>query len=267
MPVITIPANIEDTEKAFVDYAKPIIKEKIQEELEGTITITSLKKDTLKENQYVLTFSENGEIVDLGDIHIILKKTNDSTDTKEIIKTDTTTNIKLETTNNVVPENTQLVVKKVTTGNTYSIVEKAINNEVSKFVLYDITLKSNNTTIQPNGKVKISIPVPNGYDTSKIVVYRIAEDGTKTKYDTTINNGYVTFETDHFSNYVVAEETITNNDTTKEPTETQKQPDNKPTTSGKLDDTPKTGADNTMSVICSIVSVLSIIGIAIIKKF
>ena len=62
---------------------------------------------------------------------------------------------------------------------------------------------SNNTTIQPNGKVKISIPIPNGYDTSKIVVYRIAENGTKTKYDTTINNGYVTFETDHYISSVL----------------------------------------------------------------
>lgn len=249
----------------------------------GTLNYIETIKDT--ENEYIYKYAT--EITDKNffnknNIFLELLEKNayctyefrfegDTIDiTKEVIKTDTTTNIKLETTSNVVPENTQLEVKKLTTGNTYSIVEKAINNEVSKFVLYDITLKSNNTTIQPNGKVKISIPIPNGYDTSKIIVYRIAEDGAKTKYDTTINNGYVTFETNHFSNYVVAEEITTTNNgsgTTTEPTETQKQPTTKPTTSGKLDDTPKTGADNTMSVISSIVSVLSIIGIAILKKF
>lgn len=275
--LIEIPNNVKDTEQDYINYALPTVKNLIKKYGDtgnysdnismtkgGTIYNYSTKSEIDIENGY--SVKDDGEQIGV----VILKKAKPTTEpTKEVTKTDTTTNIKLETTSNVVPENTQLEVKKLTTGNTYSIVEKAINNEVSKFVLYDITLKSNNTTIQPNGKVKISIPIPNGYDTSKIVVYRIAEDGTKTKYDTTINNGYVTFETDHFSNYVVAEETTTNNgnDTTKEPTETPKQPDNKPTTSGKLDDTPKTGADNTISVISSIVSVLSIIGIAIIKKF
>lgn len=292
IPSITIPSNISEDKinEYILNIVKPEYKSFIEmlsetEEIsfdESKIKVSkgaiyhfresvSVNKDgTLNEKYRDITIPNGYTISYEGmeeDGYLIARR---ETSTSTITKTDTSTNIKLETTSNVVPENTQLEVKKLTTGNTYSIVEKAINNEVSKFVLYDITLKSNNTTIQPNGKVKISIPIPNGYDTSKIVVYRIAENGTKTKYDTTINNGYVTFETDHFNNYVVAEETTTTNNgsgTTTEPTETPKQPTTKPTTSGKLDDTPKTGADNTMSVISSIVSVLSIIGIAILKKF
>ena len=286
IPSITIPSNVAEDKVIdyILDIIKPMYKKFIEEYNETPFDETKLKvsKGAVYKFRESVSHNQNGTLNEkwtninipegytvtyegVGSENYIIARKEKST--SEITQTDTTTSIKLDTTTGVVPANTKLIANKVTEGKTYNTIVEALGSNVSKFVLYDISLTSNNATIQPNGKVKISIPVPNGYDTSKIVVYRIAEDGTKTKYDTTINNGYVIFETDHFSNYVVAEETITNNDTTKEPTETQKQPDNKPTTSGKLDDTPKTGADNTMSVICSIVSVLSIIGIAIIKKF
>lgn len=184
-----------------------------------------------------------------------------------ITTTDTTTKIKLDTTTNVVPEGTKLVAEEVKSGDNYNTVVKAVENDVEKFVLYDISLVNNNATIQPNGKVKVSIPVPTGYDTSKIVVFRVSDDGTKTKYDTTIKEGYITFETDHFSNYVVAEEkaketTTTNNEETSTKTETTN------TTKRELDNTPKTGEEtNVVTVISSVLSLLSMVGIAIVRRF
>lgn len=195
----------------------------------------------------------------------LIEKEPKQEDTKTISKTDTTTNIKLDTTTDIVPADTKLIVNKVTEGKSYIDVEQALGSNVSKFELYDISLVSNNATIQPNGKVKISIPVPNGYDTSKLVVYRIAEDGTKTKYETTISNGYITFETDHFSNYVVAEESTTTS--TETPTETDNTTTPTTSTNNKqLDNTPKTGAESYTTIISTIVSTICALGLAVIKR-
>lgn len=87
--------------------------------------------------------------------------------------------------------------------------------------VYDITLQSNGVKVQPNGKVKVSIPVPEGLDTNKLVVYRIDKEGNKTEYKITVetidNIKHAIFETNHFSTYVLgekAEETTTNTETT-----------------------------------------------------
>ena len=75
--------------------------------------------------------------------------------------------------------------------------------------MFDIKLESNGVKIQPNGKVKISIPVPDNFDKSNLVVYRVADNGDKTEYAVTINGDVATFETDHFSTYVLAEKEVT----------------------------------------------------------
>lgn len=74
-------------------------------------------------------------------------------------------------TKGVVPATTQLVANKVTGGENYNTVVEALGNNVNKFVLYDISLVNENVKIQPNGNVRISLPIPDGFDTSKIAVY------------------------------------------------------------------------------------------------
>lgn len=41
------------------------------------------------------------------------------------------------------------------------------------------------------------------------MVYRLEDDGTLTRCDTTVENGVITFKTNHFSTYIVAEEDVT----------------------------------------------------------
>lgn len=177
---------------------------------------------------------------------------------------ETSTGIKLETTTEIVPEGTKLVVEKVTEGTNYNLVVEALGEDVEKFVAYDITLTSNNAEIQPNGKVKISLPIPEGYDASKILVYRVAEDGTKIKYDTTIEDDYVVIEADHFSNYVIAQEK-TQEQQPQQPS-TDNTNTNKPTNNNKLDETPKTGAETNVVNIISILAIISLAGIIILKR-
>ena len=124
---------------------------------------------------------------------------------EEVTYTDTETNIKLDTTTEIVPVGTNLMVEEITEGNEYSTVVEILGDEVNNFVAYDIKLLSQGVEIQPNGNVKISLPIPENFDTSKLIVYRINEDGTKVKYNVTVEGEYAVFETDHFSTYVLAE--------------------------------------------------------------
>lgn len=258
IPVINVPSDVADDQ--ITNYITTTIANYDSNFAKDITKIT--KGAFAKTNTYEINIP-NGYTIEGANrdsSYIIVNK-----EVKNVITTDTTTNIKLDTTTEIVPEGTKLVAEKVTSGDNYNVVVKAVEKDVSKFVLYDINLINNNAKIQPNGKVTVSIPVPEGYDTSKIVVYRVAEDGTKTKYDTTIKDGYIIFETDHFSNYVVAEENKTTTEDTTKPVEDTKTEDTKK--DHIKDETPKTGTNDIASIICSVLSLVSIAGIALVKKF
>ena len=273
IPVIIVPNSVLDNEleqyviseikKYYPEYGNLIVSVE-----KGITDSRMINVDIYKtmDDIYTIKVLENKE----PNCFIFVKKAKAT----KITETDKTSNIKLETTTAVVPENTKLVAEKVTNGDNYNTVVEVLGNDVSKFELFDISLVNNNAKIQPNGKVKVSIPVPAGYDTSKIVVYYVAEDGTKTKIDATIENGYIVFETDHFSNYVVAEEktTIENAEVTDTATDTksneQSAETNDTNTTRKLDNTPKTGTEtNIMSILSGIFSLVSAVGLIVVKKF
>lgn len=174
----------------------------------------------------------------------------------EVVLTDSSTEIKLSADNDVLPENTQMVVNKISSGSTYILVENTLKDSTSKLYVYDITLTSAGTEVQPNGKVKISIPVPSDIDTSKLVIYRISENGEKTEYEVTVEDGYATFETDHFSTYVIAEKTTTTS---------QEESKNEDDKQHILDDEPKTGIINTVAI-TSVILGISVLGFVVSKK-
>jgi len=119
---------------------------------------------------------------------------------------DEATGVKLEADAGVLPEGTTIKATAVTTGEDYEKAKLALEGISGSFRLYDITLLgTDGSTIQPNGKVKVSIPVPEGMKEDLIAVYSINADGTKTLLESTIENGYVVFYTDHFSLYAIVE--------------------------------------------------------------
>ena len=267
IPVITVPSDASNIEEHAINQLNNFF---VNNYNDGT-KVSKLEKaeNTTFDNPDLYTAYY---AADNSTDYVIVRKA------EVVTSTDETTNIKLDTTTDIVPSGTEIVVEKVTTGTSYIEVATVLENTVTKFELYDISLKNDKVTIQPNGKVKVSIPVPSGYDTSKIAVFYVADDGTKTKYDSIVKDGYVIFETDHFSNYVVAEETEnsnTNGSTSDGiPTEIEPTPDdistgntNTTNTTHKLDNTPKTGEETNFTLIVTImISALSAIGLAIIKR-
>lgn len=198
-------------------------------------------------------------------------------ETKPSIKNvvDNKTNIKMEFEEGVVSADVNLEVNSIKEGTTYNNIKEVLT-EVKKFVVFDINLLSKGAKVQPNGKVKISIPMPDDFDKTKLVVYRI-EGKDKIQYDVKVividNINYAQFETNHFSNYVLAEKTEedtepiekeenTPNEVTK-PEEDIKQDISK--NEHKLDNEPKTGVIGT-AIFVGIALIVSIVGYIICKK-
>lgn len=121
---------------------------------------------------------------------------------------DDKTNIKAEANEGVVPVNTILVTVLEKDTGILNVVKLSLKDTSTKYMSYDITLQSAGVKVQPNGNVKISIPIPKDYDKTKLTVYRIAENGDKTQYDVKVDGDYATFETNHFSTYVLAENNV-----------------------------------------------------------
>lgn len=71
---------------------------------------------------------------------------------------------------------------------------------------YDISFISNGVEVQPNGKVTIKIPVSFITDINAIKVYHVDDAGNATLINSNYENGFVVFETDHFSEYVIVDE-------------------------------------------------------------
>lgn len=89
-------------------------------------------------------------------------------------------------------------------------IKKMLTNVSDKFKAYDITLVLNGQTVQPKGNVTVKMPIPADYDANNVAAYY---KGTSNHAELKIRveNGYVVFETSHFSTYVLAEKNINSN--------------------------------------------------------
>ena len=96
-------------------------------------------------------------------------------------------------------------VSKKTSGTEYDKAHAALSETANQFVLYDIKLKSGSGYIQPKESVTLRIPVPTGYDTEKLILYRINDDGVKEEISGKMNGSYYEASVDHFSLYALAE--------------------------------------------------------------
>ena len=249
IPVINVPNDL--AEKDWKDYITTCIRGLNTQNAQDMI-IENIKEGTEESlgvevpNGYTLTCNINGDILDSC---IIIRESS------KVQLEDKETNVKLISSTDVINSNTVLEVKEVKSGEAYNAITESLKNVSNKFVAYDITLKSDGVEIQPNGNVQISLPIPSGYDTSKVVVFRVESDGTIIKYDTKIEDNYAIIETNHFSNYIIVEQNVSNATGT----------DKTPIQNGEKDDTPKTGAIQYIGL-AGIVIALSSIGIIALRN-
>lgn len=192
-------------------------------------------------------------------------------DTTVISLTDDVFNIKLSANFGIIPDDTTLNIVSLTTGERFDSIKTVLGDV--KFNAFDICLMSNGNTIQPTGNVKLSIPIPADFNKDNLIVYRIDADNTKVEYPVQIESNFAVFETNHFSDYVLAEKT-TNTDTSSD-VNTDINADSSIDTAAdsdatsdtnKLDNEPKTGFDNPVSFVVTVL-VIACLGLAFcIKK-
>ncbi len=98
----------------------------------------------------------------------------------------------------------ELEVKEVFDGDSFRLIEYNYGNVNTH--IFDITTVKDGEKVQPNGKVKVRVPIPEGFDTKKLFVcYVDSTNGTVTNIPVTIIDGYIEFFAEHFSYYAIVE--------------------------------------------------------------
>ena len=179
--------KLEEAEELYTDITNNNIVYTENIELIKTVTIYSHDPSTAK------TYAEeNG-------IRFELISEDDSEET-EIIK-DNSTNVEIEFDNSTFETQFSLIVS-----------EEEINanivfgDEFENYKAYDISIVADGEKVQPDGYVTVKLPLPEKFNAGTTVVYYVDNNGNKTKIDSKIENGFVVFETNHFSEYVLVDE-------------------------------------------------------------
>lgn len=114
---------------------------------------------------------------------------------------------------NLLPEGAVISAGYLTGG---AIFERAITAiqaylpDCQQYRVFEINLYDKNQTEihQLDGYVKVLLPMPEDFKVSEgktAMVYRLGEDGSLIECDTTVEDGMLTFSTNHFSTFILAE--------------------------------------------------------------
>lgn len=102
-----------------------------------------------------------------------------------------------------IPAGCTVAADELTEGELYDAVKASVNTVSDQFQLLDICLLDGDQTVQPDGSIVVTLPVPDGFD-GLLGVFRLEEDGTFTLLDSIDNeDGTLSFLTEHLSYYVI----------------------------------------------------------------
>lgn len=124
-------------------------------------------------------------------------------------------------------------------------------------VAYDIHLENQNgVEVQPDGTVKVTMPIPEGWDETRTFVYHVVDGKLVDMHGVVSEDGQtISFTTNHFSTYVLVQEP----ETTEEPDVPTEIPEDKPTH-------PQTG-DNTNVALWTSVMTTSVVALAFVLAY
>lgn len=99
------------------------------------------------------------------------------------------------------------VEEQSSTSPAYIDAKNALRNETDKFVLYDLSLTNGSKALDFDGSVKVTIPIPEGYQTGALKIFHVISDEEYEEIPSTVSeaDNTISFETTHFSLYAVAE--------------------------------------------------------------
>ncbi|MBQ3497938.1 MAG: leucine-rich repeat protein [Clostridia bacterium] len=86
-----------------------------------------------------------------------------------------------------------------------SVIKNSLDSLSSQYTVRNIYLEKDGAIAQPGQIVRVYMPVPNGYDINKCSVYWVQDNGELANMGAWIEDGYLVFETTHFSYYAIVE--------------------------------------------------------------
>ena len=206
---------ITESDLAKVRHAKEELEQQITELPETFVLETTNKsKVTWLSTSTALMINEDGTykaiLVENANEVVVyaLVQYNNAVDYAKFTFTlpviDTDTNIKIEN----VESNIQVKAEQL---NDTTLANYTVEGENVVFG-YDISLIKDNTSVQPDGKVKVRIPIPTEYlGNTTLKVYHVTENGN-VDMNAIPEDGYLVFETDSFSHYFVTIEKVEEED-------------------------------------------------------
>lgn len=124
-----------------------------------------------------------------------------------VIIEDDGTGVKITAPKDLLPDGTELKAAVISAGEQFNKVMDTLKEIAKKAIIFDLSLEKDGSKVAFNGKVTVSLPIPDGYEKSRLAVFYISDDGEKSEIPCTVNGDILTFETDHFSTYALAEKT------------------------------------------------------------
>ncbi|MDR1065763.1 MAG: LPXTG cell wall anchor domain-containing protein, partial [Oscillospiraceae bacterium] len=126
---------------------------------------------------------------------------------------DDATGIRAEAAPGVLPEGAELTVEAITAESesetakaSYAKAQTALDGVSAKFKLFDITIyDADGAETQPNGRLTLRFPIPEGFDADKTALYRINDDATATLIKGKVENGEYVAAVTHLSLYALVE--------------------------------------------------------------
>ena len=120
---------------------------------------------------------------------------------------DPATGIAADADENVFPVGTLLYVTPVESGEGYDQISTIMSMIADQFKVYDIRFVNmmDYSMTEPAGTVRISIPVPEGFDTANFSVSKFGEDGTRAEISFEITDGKAVFETDSAGTFLISQ--------------------------------------------------------------
>lgn len=108
-------------------------------------------------------------------------------------------------TNNAVDSKTVLQVFRIHNDEVLNITLNRENYGFDDYVLYNISFVKNDKEVQPNGRVTVKIPVPDGYSYENSTVLKETDDGWEI-INAVCENGFFVFEVNHFCNFAIVKQ-------------------------------------------------------------
>ena len=143
-------------------------------------------------------------------------KTTTTTDKGSVATKDDIAKIDKEAVVEGAPEGAKLDATEIAAdSDAFKVVKEAAKTAFKNktYVALDLKLLKGTEAVQPNGDVKVTIPVPSALaKAKKVAVYRVGDDNKLVSCGTAdVANGKLTFTTNHFSTYVFADATPATN--------------------------------------------------------